>query len=420
MKNSDVLIVGAGPAGIAAAVRASECGKRVAILDDNPATGGQIWRGRSPYGLAWFKKLEQCGAEILTGTRVITGDAQRRSLQVETANEAFEIHYEDLILATGARELFLPFPGWTLPNVTGVGGLQALVKSGLPVKGKRIVVAGSGPLLLAVASYLRQRGAEVPMILEQADSRRILRFAAALLAHSGKLLQAITLRASLFSTSYQTGAWVEAADGTDRVATVHIRAGGDRESISGVDYLAVAYGLRPNIELAQSLGCQTTHGAVVTNPFQQTSVGGIYCAGEAAGIGGVDLALIEGAIAGYASGGRADSANRLFVMRDKLRRFAEVLHQTFAPRPELRDLPRDDTVVCRCEDVRLAQLKTADCRRSAKLHWRCGMGPCQGRICGPAVEFLFGWQEEQKPVRPPIFPARVASLISEDKEEAAK
>src|SRR4051812_37383394 len=172
MRNAEVLIVGGGPAGIAAAVRAAESGKRVIILDDNPAEGGQIWRGQKthvsdPQAAGWLRKLESNRPEILAGSRVVDGDPKQRTLRVETVAEAFDVRYEKLVLATGARELFLPFPGWTLPNVVGVGGLQALVKCGLPVAGKRIVVAGTGPLLLAVAAYLRKQGATVPAIAEQ-------------------------------------------------------------------------------------------------------------------------------------------------------------------------------------------------------------------------------------------------------------
>lgn len=401
-----VAVVGAGPAGIAAAVRASECGRDVLLLDDNPDCGGQIWRGRNSHGRQWFERLERSGAKTLTGARVFAGDARRRVLDVETESGAFEVRYEKLILATGARELFLPFPGWTLPDVTGAGGLQALVKSGLPIEGKRVVVAGSGPLLLAVAAYLRGRGAIVPAIVEQADGALVARFGAALAAHPMKLGQAIRLRASVAGSAYWTGAWVERADGMGRVSEVRIRFADGRKRAVNVacDYLAIGYGLRPNTELARHLG------ATGVDDLQRSSIERIYCAGEAAGIGGVDLALIEGQIAGYAAGGRPELARRLFAAREKARRFAGALNQTFAPRAELRELADAETIVCRCEDVRFRQLRTADGWLSAKLHSRCGMGPCQGRVCGPAVEFLFGWQAES--IRPPVSAVRVGSLIT--------
>jgi NADPH-dependent 2,4-dienoyl-CoA reductase/sulfur reductase-like enzyme len=417
MKHVDVLIVGAGPAGIAAA-----CGvgysppAKVTLLDDNPIPGGQIWRGgqsksAGPQASTWFQKFDGSGAEILTGARVIGGDPQHRTLQIETAEDACEIEYDKLILATGARELFLPFPGWTLPNVMGVGGLQALVKNGLPVQGKRIVVAGSGPLLLAAADCLRQRGATVPLIAEQAHRNQLVRFGAALLRHPGKLRQSVSLCVSLGSTRYLHGAWIEAAEGVDQLASIRLRHGAQTQRVD-CDYLAIAYGLHPNTELAQHLGCAIRNDAVSVDHFQQTSDAHIYCAGEACGIGGVDLALVEGEIAGLAAAGRRDLAAVRFPTRDKARHFAEALDQTFALRDELRTLANDESIVCRCEDVRLGQLRTAAGWRAAKLHLRCGMGPCQGRICGPAVHFLLGWNPES--VRPPLFPARVASIISSE------
>ena len=381
-----IVVVGAGPAGMAAAVRARECGKRVTVLDDNPTAGGQIWRGGK--GSLWFQKFRESGAVLLTGRRVISGNAKDRTLQIENAYGASELEYETLILATGARELFLPFPGWTLPNVMGVGGLQALVKSGLPVEGKRIVVAGSGPLLLAVAHYLRKHKAIVPVVAEQASWTALLAFASHLTP--AKLLQAATLQ----TPAYQPNTWVTRAEGGGKLEQVQLSSG---KTIS-CDYLAIAYGFVPNNELAIHLGSSPS----------------ILQAGECTGIGGVELSVIEGEIAGYTAAGHAD---RLQAAHRRAQRFADTLNRTFAPRPELRNLCQPDTTVCRCEDVPLSRLESASSWREAKLHFRCGMGPCQGRICGPAVNFLFNWQSES--IRPPVFPARVASLIT-SKEPAQK
>lgn len=375
-----IVIVGAGPAGMAAAVCARECGADVTVIDDNPTPGGQIWRGGT--GSNWFRKLNESGAKVICGARVISGDAKR--LLIETEAGASEIAYEKLIVATGSRELFLPFPGWTLPNVMGVGGLQALVKSGLPVQGKRIVVAGSGPLLLAVAAYLRKRGAIVPAVVEQATWGALMKFAAVL--PPAKMIQA----ASLGTAALRADNWVVAAEGASKLEQIRLR---DGKTIR-CDYLAVAYGFVANSELGALLGCASI-----------------------AGTGGVDLSIVEGKIAGYLAGGREDLARGLYAERDAARRFAEALNKTFAPRKELLQLADRDTIVCRCEDVTFERLKDADSWRSAKLHFRCGMGPCQGRICGPAVQFLFGWQAES--VRPPVFPARVGSLISK-KESTTK
>ena len=413
--NSGVVIVGAGPAGIAAAVRAAECGKQVTLVDDNPAEGGQIWRGgqgnaSTRQAAKWFTKLRDSGASIRTGARIIAADPIARTLRAETSDSAFDIDYGTLILATGARELFLPFPGWTLPNVMGCGGLQGLVKAGLPVQGKRIVVAGSGPLLLAVASQLRNYGASVQMVVEQAGWGSLVGFGLSLGRRPGKLWQALALKVSLGSTPYLPGSWVRAAEGVDQLNRVQIQ-NGSKTHLVDCDYLALAYGFVPNTELAQLLDCQLSNGFAAVDEYQHSTSRGVFCAGELTGLGGVERSLVEGQIAGYAAGGRDDLARNHFPERERLRQFAKRLNRAFRLRKELRELPDPQTIVCRCEDVRYGECGESDCWRSAKLHLRCGMGPCQGRICGPATQFLFGWKHES--IRPPAFPARVSSLVSE-------
>ncbi len=172
----DVVIVGAGPAGLAAATFAAKCGLSVGIADDNLQPGGQIWRtGSAAPGAEpeeWFRALRTSQAQILCGTRVFD-QLEPGVLLAETPEGRCELRYDKLILATGARERFLPFPGWTLPNVMGAGGLQAMVKNGLPINGKRVVVAGTGPLLIAVAAYLKTHGAIIPIICEQAPWSRL-------------------------------------------------------------------------------------------------------------------------------------------------------------------------------------------------------------------------------------------------------
>ncbi len=186
-----IVIVGAGPAGIAAACAAAESGARVALVDDTPWLGGQIWRGQQakpavPQAQHWLVRLRGSGVTILDRTSVIAAP-HPGVLLAEHPEGAREIHWRKLILATGARELFLPFPGWTLPGVVGPGGLQALVKNGWPIRGQRVVVAGSGPLLLAVADGLSQTGAQVISISEQAPFASVMKFGFGLVAHPAKL-----------------------------------------------------------------------------------------------------------------------------------------------------------------------------------------------------------------------------------------
>jgi D-hydroxyproline dehydrogenase subunit alpha len=409
----DVLVVGAGPAGMAAAVRAAECGARVGIVDDNAAVGGQIWRKAVNEEIAedarsWADRLRARQVTLINGMHVFD-QPEPSLLLAESSDNLIELRYEKLVLATGARERFLPFPGWTLPNVMGAGGLQAMVKSGLPIRGKRVVVAGTGPLLLAVAAYFKAHGAEVLRICEQASWFSLLRFSASLLTHPAKIWQGLQLEQEIRGIPFVTDSWVAAASGEDRLQAVTIARGAKAVTVE-CDYLACSFHLVPNIELPMLLGCATKNGYVQVNDFQETNVPGVFCAGEPTGIGGVELSLIEGQIAGLAAAGHTEQSKPLSRKREKFRRFARSLDRTFQLRPELQTLAEPETIVCRCEDVSYARLCQYTSWRSAKLQTRCGMGPCQGRVCGTATEFLFNWSVDSP--RPPIFPARVGSLTA--------
>jgi NADPH-dependent 2,4-dienoyl-CoA reductase/sulfur reductase-like enzyme len=176
------------------------------------------------------------------------------------------------------------------------------------------------------------------------------------------------------------------------------------------DWLACGFGLAPNAELALELGCQLRDGFVRVDDFQETTVKRIFCAGEPTGIGGTDCALTEGQIAGYAASGQGAKAEALFGKRRSWHDFRQALASAFALRPELSGLASDNTLLCRCEDVPWGQVRLFQGWREAKLQSRCGMGACQGRICGAAAKILLGWGMES--VRPPVLPARVRSLIS--------
>ncbi|MDQ3012089.1 MAG: NAD(P)/FAD-dependent oxidoreductase [Acidobacteriota bacterium] len=412
----DVLVIGGGPAGLAAAVSAKQTGARVAIVDDNPGLGGQIWRGEqrkhqdktgTPEAAEWFKRVQAAQVEFIGGARVYD-KPEAGLLLAETFDGVLKLGYRKLILATGARERFLPFPGWTLPGVAGAGGLQALVKSGWPIEGKKVVVSGTGPLLLAVAAYLRKRSAQVLLIAEQAPLGTLLSFGVGLWRSPGKIIQAIQLKRELAGVRHLTGCWPIAADGDGQLQRVTLRRRQQTWDVE-CDYLACGFHLVPNTELAVFFDCVLRDGVVQVDEFQQTTVPNIYCAGESTGIGGLEVSLIEGRIAGLAATGQHEKAQALFAERGKLQRFADLLNRTFALREELKSLPQLDTIVCRCEDVSFAQLQQQPGWRDAKLHTRCGMGPCQGRVCGAAIEFLLGWQPES--VRPPVFPVKVGSLI---------
>jgi D-hydroxyproline dehydrogenase subunit alpha len=411
-KQFDVLVVGGGPAGMSAAVSAAECGAKAGIVDDNPYLGGQIWRGETANSgseaSSWYEKLCRAGVEQLCGMRV-TDQLEPTLLRAEGSIGGCDVRYRKLVLATGARERFLPFPGWTLPNVMGVGALQALVKSGLSIEGKRVMVAGTGPLLLAVASYLRRHGAKIGVICEQASRSSLAGFGLSLLSQPQKIAQVLSLRKDVSGIRFVTNCWPVAAGGDRVLKAVVLSRGGHIEKVP-CDYLACGFHLVPNTELPALLGCRLKSGYVDVNEFQQTSVPFVFCAGEPTGIGGVELSLIEGRIAGLAATGREEEARKCFGKRTNLQKFATKLDHTFALRPELRNLPRSETIVCRCEDVTYGSLKRYASWRAAKLQTRCGMGPCQGRVCGPATQFFFSWTPDS--VRPPIFPTTLENLAA--------
>jgi NADPH-dependent 2,4-dienoyl-CoA reductase/sulfur reductase-like enzyme len=408
----DVLVAGAGPAGLAAAQAAATRGARVGLLDAQPRAGGQVWRHdvRLPAPRAARQAIDKLhGVELLAHHSVIA--AESSALRVETPQGSRLLSFGALVLATGARELLLPFPGWTLPGVTGAGGLQALAKQGWPVAGKRVVIAGSGPLLLAAADTLRKHGAQVLGIYEQARADALRSFAWQLRRWPARAWQAAGLRLRLAGVPYRFGCFVRAATGDEAVHKVEIETPRGMQRVD-CDLLAVGYGLVPNTELASLLGCALdeadTHPRVQVDALLRTSAANIYAAGEACGIGGLAVARIEGAMAGHMAVGDAAAANALLPQRDRARRFGALLARHFALDPRLRTLADDRTLVCRCEDVPLGALAGFADARAAKLATRCGMGACQGRICGTALAELGRFPRGG--ARPPVFPARLATL----------
>jgi NADPH-dependent 2,4-dienoyl-CoA reductase/sulfur reductase-like enzyme len=358
--------------------------------------------------------LERTGCEVWPGWQAIDQPAPGL-IRLERSGEGRDARYGKLILATGARERFLPFPGWTLTGVTGAGGLQALVKAGLDARGKRVVVAGSGPLLLAVAAGLADAGARIVGVYEQARLIRLAGFGMTLLGQAGKLAEGVRYRLKTLKAPYRTSSWVTRVEGQDRVESVTVTDGRKDRKLT-CDWLACGFHLTPNLELPRLLGCHVAGGYIDVDLLQQSSVQGVACVGELTGIGGVEKSLVEGQIAGWAAAGREAEARALTPRLQRLRRFASRLDRAFALRPELRALSAAETVVCRCEDVARAALEGYASWREAKLHTRCGMGACQGRVCGAAAEFLFDW--EYSGLRPPIFPANVSTLAA--KAEASE
>jgi D-hydroxyproline dehydrogenase subunit alpha len=416
--DTQVLVVGAGPAGIAAAATAATHGRQALLMDDNLAPGGQIWREATTaqqeepddVRRKTLLTLRVSGARIFSGWRVF--DAPRNGILRAIHDSGPEIHtidisYEQLVVATGARERFLPFPGWTLPGVFGAGGLEALARGGFSVSGKRIVVAGTGPLLLPVAAHLRQMGGRVTTVAEQASRRQLARFSTFLSRQPGKLIEGLQYRAASGGSRYRPGCWPLAALGTDKIEGVRL-TDGQRRWEEPCELLACGFHLVPNTELASLLGCAMRENAIEVDDVQQTSVSNVFAAGEPTGIAGLESALLTGTMAGLAAAGKLEEARALLPRRQKFERFAERLKTAFALRPELLSLAEPDTIVCRCEDVTFEALKGYEDWNDAKRQTRCGMGPCQGRVCGPATEALFGWRPSS--VRPPLYPVPLSAM----------
>ncbi len=414
----DLLIVGAGPAGMAAAVAAAPSGASIWVIDDNPAPGGQIWRdgpavALPPVARKWRDAMA-CHANIrvFSGTRIAAAPS-RHTLLLEDAQRGWCVQWRKLILCTGARELLLPFPGWTLPGVTGAGGLQALIKGGMPVHGERIVIAGSGPLLLAAAATARAAGAKVVRVAEQASLASVAGFALRLARWPGKAVQAVTLADLQYRTSSHIVSAHAQGEGQGQVASVRLRQGA-RESDIACERLACGFGLVPNTQLGQLLGCMVAASgsgalALAVDTWQATSVPDVYAAGECTGFGGSERALAQGSIAGLVAVDHPRAARPHQRERARWSAFASALHSSFALAPALRNMPQSTTLVCRCEDVTLAALSDCSGWTDAKLHRRCGMGACQGRICGDAAQFLFGWAPPAP--RPPLSPVRIGTLV---------
>lgn len=350
----DVAVAGAGPGGIAAATVASEAGLHVCLLDNNAAAGGQIWRGASaetalryPYGpsfLCWIERLQRTRCSIWSGWQVIDRP-QANVLRIERDGACRDVRFRRLILATGARERFLPFPGWTLSGVAGAGGLQAMVKEGLDVRGRRIVIAGTGPLLLAVAAGLREAGGNILGVYEQAPLTRLIWFGAKLTRNPERLVEGLGYRRTLRGIPYHSGCWVMHAEGRGRLERVTVTNGRKQWNID-CDWLALGFHLVPNLELPQLCGCMIADGFVAVDGLQQTSVAGVACIGELTGIGGTEKALIEGQIAGWAAAGLEAKARALWPQHKRQKNFAQGLQRAFALRDELRLAPNPETLVC--------------------------------------------------------------------------
>ncbi|GLW48632.1 oxidase [Streptomyces sp. NBRC 14336] len=429
-------VIGAGPAGLAATLAAAARGVRVSLIDAASEAGGQFYRqpsqalgARRPDALhhqwrTWQRLHSGLRQYVAAGT--VTHLTEHHVWLVERESHGFTVHAllgpeqrepsavraDAVLLATGGYEKVLPFPGWTLPGVVTAGGAQAMLKGFLAVSGRTAVVAGTGPLLLPVATGLAAAGVHIAALVESADPRAFVRRSRALAAEPGKLVEGAGYAVRLLRHGVRTLTrhTVVEAHGTDRVEAVTVaaldRAGRVRpgtERRIPCDTLAVGHGMLPHTDLADTLGCRIDSAAVHVDEEQRTDVPGVWAAGEATGIGGAALSLAEGHIAGRSAAARLHGREpdpRAWApaarTRTRLRAFFAALDMGYAPPAHWTALVADDTVVCRCEEVTggavraaVEELGARDLR-TVKLLTRAGMGWCQGRVCGPAVEGLAG------------------------------
>jgi len=432
-----VVVVGAGPTGLSAARAAARAGAEVTLLDASDQVGGQFWRHRalpggttSPdehryhHGWGTFTALRDVvlghpRVTVLTSAQVWAlerlDDGVRLRVLVGPADAAGREHLtltpDALVLATGAHDRTLPFPGWQLPGVTTAGAAQALAKSERVAVGDRVVVAGAGPFLLPVATSLLLTGARVLSVHEAATPAALahgwVSRPAGLLGAAHKLGELGGYAGALarHRVAYRLGEAVVAARGDGRVEEVTVARVDARwspvpgtERTVAADAVAVSHGFTPRLELAVAAGCAISPDRfVVVDDEQRSSVPGVWAAGELTGIGGAEAALAEGWVAGHrAASGPPDDAGLARAVRRRARSadFTRRLEAAHGIRGGWTSWLRDDTLVCRCEEVDAGTLRAAACAtgstdlRSVRLTSRAGLGPCQARICGRTVAEL--------------------------------
>ncbi|BDG75158.1 FAD-dependent oxidoreductase [Roseomonas fluvialis] len=416
----DVAVLGGGPAGMAAATEAASRGARTVLLEESPLPGGQVYRA-PPAGFtlpadadrrtgdALRAALAASGAELRTGCRVwgLGGgplvpqgsDAAPFTLSALGADGVpFTVTARALVLCTGTHERIIPFPGWTLPGVIGLAAATILLKAQGVLPGRRVVVAGVGPLLYAVAAKVLAGGGKVVAVVDAATRGEWLRALPGLAARPDLLAQGAAWRAKLVAARVPVlhGATVTAAEGDGVLARVRV---GDR--CFDADALCIGHGLVPATEATRTYRARHEHRAQdggwvpVLDARQRTSVTLLYAAGDGAGVRGAAAAPAAGRVAARAALqdlGLAPEAPEDATLA-RARRAGAAMAGIMALRPAMVAVIPPDTIICRCEGVARAAIDAAAADGAATLNQlkhftRCGMGPCQGRMCGEAAGAL--------------------------------
>jgi NADPH-dependent 2,4-dienoyl-CoA reductase/sulfur reductase-like enzyme/bacterioferritin-associated ferredoxin len=438
--NYHVIIVGSGPAGLAAADILSGYGRRVLVIDENSHIGGQLLRtplyatGKrfepdrtKRAGGRLMARLKRAGVQVLSDTQVLGIYPGPTLIVQESRGQVTEYRGESLILAIGARERQLPFKGWTLPGVMSTGAAQILMKSSGILPGKNTLIGGCGPLILAVAAEILANQGKVRAVLDQSRAASKLGAITAGPALRPRLVEGAICLARLVAARVpiRQGVRIVEARGNHRLeAVVTARVDADGRIISGTeltcatDTLAVGYGFSPNIELAQQAGCRVKFNNdkggwhVDVDDSMRTTAADIYAVGETTGIAGGGKSLIEGRIAAWSILGKQGLVDRqtsessirpLIRQRSQQVRYGRFLNRLCRLPPGCyTDIP-DETTICRCEEVTMGDIRRQlnndfTTMNGIKKATRCGMGNCQGRTCGP---ILFDILSARSPSLPP-------------------
>ncbi|SFR45230.1 NAD(P)/FAD-dependent oxidoreductase [Litoreibacter janthinus] len=438
----DIAVVGAGPAGGNAAVVAAQSGARVVLLDEQPAPGGQVWRGKSASilsapltpettaGNALRSALSESPATHLADTRVwdIRRDGDHWSLQILRKGATEQLICRSLVLATGAREYVQPIPGWTTPGVIGLAGATSLFKQTLSLPGKRTVVSGTGPLVFFVASEIRRLGGEVASVVTPNTRTDWVRAAPSMMRQPKLLARGAVWMADLMlaRVPIMWGHAVSEVAGQDHVVgikTVNLKRG-----VAGPDFatdsLCLGNGLIAQIEAAQMLGAAIRYDpslggwVPVADPDGATKVDGLYLCGDGCGIRGAAAAALQGTLAGARVARDLGFSAPSPSVRpwQRAERFGRAMTALSIPRADAQALTTQDTIVCRCESLSRGDISAevttgATSTNAVKSGKRAGMGPCGGKYCQTAIAALIAAQTG-KPIfdvppptpRPPLRP----------------
>jgi NADPH-dependent 2,4-dienoyl-CoA reductase/sulfur reductase-like enzyme len=453
----DLVVIGGGPAGLAAASLAARAGLSTVLFDENPGVGGQIYRGitANPIknrailgddywaGAALATEAKTSGASIVTGATVWSLDPAKL-VGVSIAGKARLIQAGRVIIATGSLERPFAIPGWTLPGVMTAGAVQTALKAQGLVPSGRTVLAGCGPLLWLLAAQMLRAGAKIEAMLDTSERRNLIRalphlpdFALSPYWSKGLgLLREVKAKVPVIRVARV------AAEGKDKLDEVVFTTGGVERRIKA-DLLLLHQGVAPNVNLANAAGVahrwnerQLCFEPILDKDFN-SSVPGIAVAGDGAGIAGGTAAAERGRIAAIAAvralrpdlSVRDPQSIRQNLQREEMGR--GFLDWMYRPADSLR-MPVGETIVCRCEEVTAQQVRATaamGCEgpNQMKAFLRCGMGPCQGRLCGLTVTELIAAERGTTPaevgyyrLRPPVKPIMLAELASLPISEAER